>query len=145
MASKPASRFLQAIARRACPSCQCAGSTSSWSSSVRQFSASSLRSEAKYENERAEPPRWSYTPPAMKAPYPTYRKDPEKAWECNSDPERLDQFYTKFLGRGGDTVLTEDIKWLAITHKSFDQGRRGFNDRLAFFGKLPQRLITITC
>jgi len=32
-------------------------------------------------------------------------------------------------------VLPEEIKWLAVTHKSFDQGRRGFNDRLAFFGK----------
>jgi large subunit ribosomal protein L15 len=26
-------------------------------------------------------------------------------------------------------------QWLAITHKSFDHGRRGFNDRLAFLGK----------
>jgi len=32
-------------------------------------------------------------------------------------------------------VLTEEVKWLAVTHKSFDQGRRGFNDRLAFFGR----------
>jgi len=26
-------------------------------------------------------------------------------------------------------------QWLAVTHKSFDHARRGFNDRLAFFGK----------
>jgi len=26
-------------------------------------------------------------------------------------------------------------QWLALTHKSFDHGRRGFNDRLAFLGK----------
>jgi len=26
-------------------------------------------------------------------------------------------------------------KWLAVTHKSFDHGRQGFNDRLAFLGK----------
>lgn len=26
-------------------------------------------------------------------------------------------------------------QWLAVTHKSFDHGRRGFNDRLAFLGK----------
>jgi hypothetical protein len=55
------------------------------------------------------------------------------AWECNSDPAKLDQFYLQFLGPGGDGVLSEEVKWLAITHKSFDQGRRGFNDRLAFF------------
>ena len=58
------------------------------------------------------------------------------AWECNSDPAKLDRFYIKFLGRGGDTVLTDEVKWLAVTHKSFDQGRRGFNDRLAFFGRM---------
>lgn len=73
----------------------------------------------------------------MKAPYPWRIKDPDKVWECNSDPARLDQFYIKFLGRGGEKVLTDEIKWLAITHKSFDQGRRGFNDRLAFFGLCP--------
>jgi len=32
-------------------------------------------------------------------------------------------------------MLTEEVKWLAITHKSFDQGRRGFNDRLSFLGR----------
>jgi len=32
-------------------------------------------------------------------------------------------------------MLTEEVKWLAITHKSFDQGRRGFNDRLAYMGR----------
>jgi len=32
-------------------------------------------------------------------------------------------------------VLPEDVKWLAITHKSFDQGRRGFNERLAVLGR----------
>jgi large subunit ribosomal protein L15 len=134
MTSKQASRSLQAIIRRARPSCQCTA-TSSRTSSIRHFSASSSRPEAEYENERAARPRWSYTPQKMIAPYPLQAKDPDKAWECNSDPAKLDRFYNKFLGRGGDSVLTEEVKWLAITHKSFDQGRRGFNDRLAFFGK----------
>ena len=71
----------------------------------------------------------------MRAPiFPQRIKDTTKPWKCNDDPEKLDRFYVKFLGRGGDTMLTEEIKWQAITHKSFDQGRRGFNDRLAFFG-----------
>lgn len=52
----------------------------------------------------------------------------------NHDPLRLDQFYIGMLGDGGHKVLSEEVKWLAITHKSFDQGRRGFNDRLAFLG-----------
>ena len=28
-----------------------------------------------------------------------------------------------------------ESQWLAVTHKSFDHARRGFNDRLAFLGK----------
>lgn len=72
----------------------------------------------------------------MIAPFSHRIKDPAKAFEVNNDPAKVDQMYIKFLGRGGDKVLTEELKWLAITHKSFDQGRRGFNDRLAFFGML---------
>lgn len=37
-------------------------------------------------------------------------------------------------------MLTDEVKWLAVTHKSFDHGRRGFNDRLAFLG---QRIIQL--
>lgn len=38
------------------------------------------------------------------------------------------------LGNGGNELLTEEVKWLAVTHKSFDHGRRGYNDRLALMG-----------
>lgn len=47
----------------------------------------------------------------------------------------------KMLGKDGDKLLSEDVKWLAVTHKSFDQGRRGFNDRLAFLGKLAMSVL----
>jgi large subunit ribosomal protein L15 len=134
MASSTTGRSLQSLIRRARPSCECASSISSRTASVRQFSASTWRRETQYETDGEQRPRWSYTPDRMKAPYPVKLKNTEKAWECNSDPERLDRFYTTFLGRGGENLLTEEVKWLAITHKSFDQGRRGFNDRLAFFG-----------
>ncbi len=43
--------------------------------------------------------------------------------------------YTLFLGRNGPSWLSDETKWLCVTHKSFDHGRRGFNDRLAFLGK----------
>jgi len=55
-------------------------------------------------------------------------------FKVNEDPRRLDEAYVKMLGNGGEKVLTDEVKWLAITHKSFDHGRRGFNDRLAFLG-----------
>lgn len=132
MASNSTRRSLQTFVRQARPLCECANPRSSV---IRQFSISRPRKDAEYETEGEQRPRWSYTPERMKAPYSYRIKDTTKAWECNSDPKRLDRLYINFLGRGGDKVLTDEIKWLAITHKSFDQGRRGFNDRLAFYGE----------
>jgi large subunit ribosomal protein L15 len=79
-------------------------------------------------------PRWSYTPPTAKAPFSLHLNSRKTEFPVNDDPAVLDQFYLKALGNGGDKLLSDEIKWLAITHKSFDQGRRGFNDRLAFLG-----------
>ncbi|POR39767.1 Uncharacterized protein TPAR_00053 [Tolypocladium paradoxum] len=83
-------------------------------------------------------PRWSQTPPAMKAPLQMdFAKSPRnKIWAVNNSPERLDDMYNRLLGPGGSKMLPEELKWLAVTHKSFDQGRRGFNDRLALMGRL---------
>lgn len=62
-------------------------------------------------------------------------KDPSRTvWHNNDDPAKLDAMYNRLLGPKGERMLPEEIKWLAITHKSFDQGRRGFNTRLAYFG-----------
>lgn len=64
------------------------------------------------------------------------RPQPQGEFKVNEDPRRLDQFYEEFLGgRGSEMQLSEEVKWLAVTHKSFDHGRRGFSDRLAFLGK----------
>lgn len=78
-------------------------------------------------------PRWAVTPSGMKAPVRTRPTRP--TLKINTDQRKLDDVYVKFLGRGGDTLLSEETKWLAVTSKSFDHGRRGFNDRLAFFGE----------
>ncbi|KAJ5177164.1 uncharacterized protein N7482_003041 [Penicillium canariense] len=83
----------------------------------------------------AEQPRWSYTPPRAKAPFSLRLHSKRPFFHVNSDPALLDQFYIRMLGNGGDKILSDELKWLAVTHKSFDQGRRGFNDRLAFLGK----------
>lgn len=84
----------------------------------------------------SDKPRWSYTPPRTKAPFSLRFDSKRRDYPVNSDPKLLDQFYIRFLGDGGDEVLSDEVKWLAVTHKSFDQGRRGFNDRLAFLGML---------
>lgn len=70
----------------------------------------------------------------MKAPFQPRVKNSQMAFAVNEDPALLDAVYTKFLGVGGENALTDEVKWLAVTHKSFDQGRRGFNDKLAFLG-----------
>ena len=80
------------------------------------------------------PPRWSQTPPALKAPVRVRPPRIPQPLKVNKDPRKLDEFYVKFLGRDGDRMLSEETKWLAVTNKSFDAGRRGFNDRLAFLG-----------
>lgn len=84
-------------------------------------------------------PRWSYTPPRAKAPFSLRFNSKRREYPVNADPKVLDQFYVRMLGADGDKVLSDEIKWLAVTHKSFDQGRRGFNDRLAFLGVYPPR------
>jgi len=70
----------------------------------------------------------------MIAPIRTRPQPRGNVFKVNEDPRRLDEAYVKMLGNGGEKVLTDEVKWLAITHKSFDHGRRGFNDRLAFLG-----------
>ncbi|KAL4787845.1 ribonuclease-III-like-domain-containing protein [Aspergillus varians] len=83
----------------------------------------------------ADKPRWSYTPPRTKAPFSIRFDTKRREFPVNTDPKLLDRFYVRFFGDGGDKILSDEVKWLAVTHKSFDQGRRGFNDRLAFLGK----------
>jgi len=81
------------------------------------------------------PPRWARVPPQMRAPYRTRPKSDNDEYPCNEDPRKLNDAYVKMLGKDGYDMLPEEVRWLAVTHKSFDHGRRGFNDRLAFLGK----------
>ncbi|OAL33127.1 hypothetical protein AYO20_07609 [Fonsecaea nubica] len=94
------------------------------------------------EVDAEKPPRWSQTPPALKAPVRVRPPRIQTPLKINKDQRKLDDFYVKFLGRDGDKMLSEETKWLAVTNKSFDAGRRGFNDRLAFFGK---RILELQC
>jgi hypothetical protein len=87
--------------------------------------------------------RWAHTPEQMRAPVSLNKNNPKNAWIVNEDPRKLDHFYRTFLGDGGEKMLTEEVKWLAVTHKSFDQGRRGYNDRLAFLGTLTKKAYPI--
>lgn len=70
----------------------------------------------------------------MTAPVRVRPVNPSNVWQVNTDPKRLDDAYVQMLGRDGDKLLSEEVKWLAVTHKSFDHGRRGFNERLGFLG-----------
>ncbi|KAF1954223.1 hypothetical protein CC80DRAFT_494042 [Byssothecium circinans] len=99
------------------------------------FSTSTPSKAPEYETEAADRPRWQQTPPRMMAPFRTRPLPRGPVFKVNDDPRKLDDAYIKMLGSGGDQMLTDEVKWLAVTHKSFDHGRRGFNDRLAFLGK----------
>lgn len=103
--------------------------------------AGSQRSEMEVESERTTP-RWATTPAGMKAPVRT-RPERQNTLKVNTDQRRLDDVYVNILGRDGDKMLSEETKWLAVTSKSFDHGRRGFNDRLAFFGKRKLLLLLL--
>ena len=117
--------------------CQCASisATPAWiQCSYRGIAISSIRQD-EYDAAPEPPPRWRTTPAAMTAPV-RVRPLPVRSHEftVNTSSELLDEVYVNMLGKEGDKVLTEEVKWLAVTHKSFDHGRRGYNDRLAFLG-----------
>ena len=96
-------------------------------------SAKALRQDA--DTEAADRPRWQRTPPAMSMPVRARPKPKGPEYQVNDDPRKLDQVYSNILGtRNCSEQLSDEVKWLAVTHKSFDHGRRGFNDRLAFLG-----------
>jgi hypothetical protein len=98
------------------------------------FSTTTRCRDADHDTEGADRPRWQQTPPRMMAPYRVRPQAKGGVFKVNEDPRRLDDAYTRMLGQGGDKVLGDEVKWLAVTHKSFDHGRRGFNDRLAYLG-----------
>ncbi|KAL9584696.1 MAG: hypothetical protein Q9212_001952 [Teloschistes hypoglaucus] len=83
-----------------------------------------------------EEPRWKATPSRMAT-----RGTPNRIlkgadrMKINESPKELDRILRRVLGEGGDSMLSDEVKWLAVTHKSFDHGRRGFNDRLAYLGR----------
>ena len=118
--------------------CQCASKLLSRSLGLPASHSFATSHARHYEpNPYADPPndrpRWQAPPPRMTAPF---RSKPvvDNDYPVNEDPEKLDRVYERVLGPDGHKMLTEEVKWLAVTHKSFDHGRRGYNDRLAFLG-----------
>ncbi|KAI1859169.1 uncharacterized protein JN550_012182 [Neoarthrinium moseri] len=139
-AHRPASR----LASRALRSCTAQSSTAHApicrpliTVSTSPFSTSTPRGHAAAAEQDAHVPRWARTPERMKATFsPRSTKNPANSvWHVNADPAKLDDALNNLLGKGGERLLPDELKWLAVTHKSFDQGRRGFNDRLAFLGR----------
>lgn len=139
---------IRAVKPASCPSCRFFARPSSTGPATvllrRGFSTSTPALEQSPESNE-EKPRWSYTPPTAKAPFSLRFNSKRPAFPVNSDPKVLDDFYIRMLGKDGDKVLSEEVKWLAVTHKSFDQGRRGFNDRLAYLGEDESGLESPRC
>ena len=70
--------------------------------------------------------------PQPRAPVPVR---PRKPFVVNDNPRVLDAMYKKLFGK--DPGLSEEVKWQAVTHKSFDHGKQPFNSKLRFFGTIP--------
>lgn len=104
------------------------------------FSTSTSKRISENDSEGYDRPRWQQTPARMIAPFRTRPLPKGPVFKVNEDPRRLDDVYIRMLGPNGDKLLSEEVKWLAVTHKSFDHGRRGHNDRLAFLGMLESRV-----
>lgn len=101
------------------------------------FSTSSSPHQDDLAATASEHPRWRATPSRMVNRGTSHRfLRNSRPFTVNEDPEKLDEVLTRVLGTYGDRMLTEEVKWLTVTHKSFDHGRRGFNDRLAYLGTL---------
>jgi len=98
------------------------------------FSTTTPSRAPEHDIEAADRPRWQQTPPRMVAPFRIRPQPRGPVFTVNEDPRKLDDVFVRMLGPGGDKMLSDEVKWLAVTHKSFDHGRRGFNDRLAFLG-----------
>lgn len=98
--------------------------------------ALSTESSDQYEPQAGtqEHPRWEATPPRMTAPVRSKPPVFENDFPVNESQQRLDDVFDNVLGRKGHQMLPKELMWLAVTHKSFDHGKRGYNDRLAFFG-----------
>ncbi|KAJ4373557.1 hypothetical protein N0V86_007699 [Didymella sp. IMI 355093] len=135
MASKRATRSL--LSSATAPSLRCANASrpTAVRTSACAFSTTTSARAPEYETEAADRPRWQQTPPRMQAPFRIRPAAKGGVFKVNEDPKRLDDAYVRMLGPGGDKVLDDEVKWLAVTHKSFDHGRRGFNDRLAYLGR----------
>ncbi|KAK8153924.1 ribonuclease-III-like-domain-containing protein [Phyllosticta citrichinensis] len=133
MASKAFLRPLTAATRHSTHrAAQC--SSSAITVHARQFSTTPVQ-EPQPSPDPVNVPRWKQTPKAMVAPVRLRPINPRNVWKVVEDPVALDEVYKRILGEKGPKLLPEEVKWLAVTHKSFDHGRRGHNDRLAFLGR----------
>ncbi|KAI9822432.1 MAG: hypothetical protein M1827_000151 [Pycnora praestabilis] len=147
MASNTVKRPLRNIANsNTCPclyrSCAKIIQTLPSSFRARNASTSTTVSHDEVINSRPQQ-RWAETPRGMVAPVRSRSKSLLNEFEVNEDPVRLEQAYDKILGPRGAQMLTEEVRWLAVTHKSFDHGRRGFNDRLAFLVPIGKRMVDL--
>lgn len=88
------------------------------------------------------PPRWRMSPATLNAPVST-NKSKNPVSTNRFEPCLLEKAYHNFLGpHYQDALPSERAQWLSVTHKTFDQGKQGFNDRLSFIGIVQPFLLS---
>lgn len=138
MPIRPAGKCLSvATSLRPLAPCKLTPITSHWSKLSPSTRALSTENSDWHEQRARtqEHPRWQATPPRMTAPVRSKPPVFNNHYRVNESQELLDKVFDNVLGRNGHRLLPEEVMWLCVTHKGFDHGRRGYNDRLAFFGR----------
>lgn len=105
-----------------------------------------LRLPENPENSDESLPRWRQTPKRMTMPFRVRPLSKRPPYVINDKPQVLHDVYDSVFGRqNGYATFPEELRWLAVTHKSFDHGRQGSNDRLAFLGEQNPSLVRLVC
>ena len=84
--------------------------------------------------------RYQNVRPQPLAPFSVRVRQP---YIVNDSPKKLDAMYRELFGTDKFN-LPDDLKWQAVTHKSFDHGRQPYNEKLMFMGT-SHREIGVPC
>jgi len=90
-----------------------------------------------------EPRNAGYRRNIIERPQAVAHTRPRQIYKVNDSTEALDTMYQNLLGSDGHKLLSEDVKWQCVTHKSFDHAMQPFNEKLSFYGISTRRLILL--
>lgn len=82
----------------------------------------------------SEPRNAGYRRNIIERPKAVAHTRERQPYAVNDSTDALDAMYVRLLGSDGHKLLSEDVKWQCVTHKSFDHAMQPYNEKLAFYG-----------